>query len=271
MRESAIIGRMGKNIWIRAFGAVMTVSMLTLSGYGAYALATAPQKAQAAAEAIEEMLRKNQEEAERMKEEQQRKIDDMMEARTNNELLFRNAREMRIVGIGDSVMLAALPQLYETFPNGYFDAVFGRTIYEGMRALNQLEAEDKLGEVLLFSLGTNCYIHDEDVEELIRHSGGRPTFWLSTYGVANDSNEVTKRVIANYDNAFYIDWETLALANRSRYISSDALHPNEEGSYAYANLIADTITKDIRRYELSKTKHPKPPKPEEETGQDTGA
>ena len=264
---------MKKNKWIRIANALLTVCMFVLSGYGAYALVVEPPKAQQAAREIEEQLRENQERAEQMRREQEAAA---APRRDSEGLPFRDAREMNVVGIGDSVMLAALPQMYEVFPYGYFDAVFGRTIYEGMRTLNSLEEEDKLGDVLVFSLGTNCYIKEEDCEELIRHSGGRPTFWLSTYGVSNDSNEVMQRVIARHDNAFYIDWETLALANRSSYISSDALHPTAEGSYAYANLIADTITKDLRRYELRKNKHkkPEPAEPdgnEEKTETDQGS
>ena len=259
---------------LRILFAAVSAGMLGLSGYGAYALVTIPPQVAQGQKDIEELLRENQEKAEQMKEQQQNNLQDPEAEpveeleRESNGMRFRDAREMRVVGIGDSVMLAALPQMYEVFPNGYFDAVFGRTIYEGMNTLYELEAEDKLGEVVVFSLGTNCYIHEEDVEELIAHSGGRPTFFLSTYGVSNDSNEVTQRVIARHEDAFYIDWETMALENRSAYISSDALHPTEEGSYAYANLIADTITKDIRRYELKKTKHPKPAKPDEAEGEE---
>ena len=54
-------------------------------------------------------------------------------------LRYNDAREMYVVGIGDSVMLSGLNALYEEFPNGYFDAVFGRTIYEGMNVLYILE------------------------------------------------------------------------------------------------------------------------------------
>lgn len=241
-------------VWVHL---IFSACMLVLCAYGGYSLAVMPARAKAARAEVEEMLRENQrkaEEKQRQIEEQKKKEEAERKAELDKDrnIAFLPASELHVVGIGDSVMLAALPQLYEEFPNGYFDAVFGRTIYEGINALKKLEAEDKLGDVLVFSLGANCYIKDEDVEELIAHSGGRPTFWLSTYGVTNDSNEVTKRVIAKHDNAYYIDWESLALPNKAKWILPDALHPNAEGSKAYAELIDDTITKELIRNELRK-------------------
>lgn len=230
---------------------ILTVTVLGFSVYGAYALVTKPAEAKAAQQEVETMLKENQEKADEMKKEQEQKLTEDTEEEVQGDSLFKDPKRLKIVGIGDSVMLASLDALYETFPSGYFDAVFGRTIYEGQEALEKLEAEDKLGEVLLFSLGTNCQIYEEDVEKLIEHSGGRPTFWLSTYGVSNDSNEIVQRVIARHDDAYYIDWETPAMEHISEWISSDALHPNAVGAQAYAEIIKKTITKGMFWYEFT--------------------
>ena len=231
---------------------LLTVTILGFSLYGIFALITIPPKAQAAAQEVESMLKENQEKADDKKKEQEEKLTETTEEdKQNAHSLFPDTARMKIVGIGDSVMLASLDQLYETFPSGYFDAVFGRTIYEGIERLKELEAEDKLGDVLVFALGTNCQIYEEDCEELINHSGGRPTFWLSTYGVSNDSNEVMKRVIERHDNAFYVDWETPAMEHQSEWITTDALHPNAAGAQSYADTIQKTITKGIFWYELT--------------------
>lgn len=235
---------------------VMSIGMIGLMTFGVYALFTAPQKAKIAQEELEARILENQRIAEELK---QKQLEKAQQARENATYVtnepeetspegYRLAKNMRLTIIGDSTMVAALPSLYEEMPNAYIDARFGRTILEGIEILKDLEANNQIGEALVFSLITNSFISEENVEELIAHSQGRPTFWLSTYGVANDSNEVCNRVIRKYDNAFFIDWESLAMANRAAYISSDALHPNEEGSKAYAKLIADTITRDLGRY-----------------------
>ena len=167
---------------------------------------------------------------------------------------YEDANEMQVTVIGDSVTLAALDALYDVFPNGYMDAVFGRTIYEGINALVELEEEGKLGNVTVFSLGTNCQTFDEDYEALIEHSDGRPVFFISTYGVTNDSNQIMRRVAGRHANAFYIDWETPALQHQYEWILDDHLHPNDEGSYAYAELIRSYINRYVILLEREKRK-----------------
>ena len=231
---------------------VFTVFMACVFALGVFSFATVPQKARAEAEEIEEMLRKKQEEEEerirRAQEEllrQQKEEYEAHKAIYDLQDAYTDASEMHVTGIGDSVMLAALTELYEVFPNGYFDAVFGRTIYEGMNTLYYLEENNALGDVIVFSLGANSYINEEDVEELIQHSGGRPTFWLTTVGVTNDSNEKTRNVVARHDDAYMVEWEDLALKHVSEYILADGLHPNTAGSKAYAELIRETINREI--------------------------
>lgn len=229
--------------------------MVVLMVFGVFSLFTAPAEAKRAQEELEEKIRENQ----RIAEERKKAQSELMKLPTpvpekvkTKEDYYRPASEIKITFIGDSVTLAALPSLYEELPNAYIDAVFGRTILGGLDALIYLEETDQLGEVLIFSLGTNSYISEENCLDLIAHSNDLPTFWISTFGVSNDSNEVMKRVISRYDNAFYIDWETIAKENINTYISTDGLHPTEEGSKVYAKLIADTVAEDLSIYLMNK-------------------
>ncbi len=226
--------------------AVMCITFCT----GVYSFFTVPAQAKEEAEEIERMLRQRQEEAEerrriameearKRREEEQRLAEEA--ARYPLKQRYSDASEMYIVGIGDSVMLSALPQLYNTFPNGYFDAVFGRTIYEGKVVTQQLAAQDALGDAVIFSLGANSYIEESDVEELIGMCGDRPTFWMSTYGVSNDSTQKMQNVVARHENAFMIDWGSYAYPHASQWILADGLHPNAVGSEAYAGLIREVI------------------------------
>ena len=60
-----------------------------------------------------------------------------------------------ITGIGDSVMLGAITNLYEKFPNGYFDAATSRTAWVANGIINDLKGKNILGDVVLFNLGAN--------------------------------------------------------------------------------------------------------------------
>ena len=250
--------------------ALMSIIMCFVFVFGVYGFFTAPAKAKQHQKEVEELILQRQKEAEEREkkaQEWQESIDNLGDngEEFNPDLLYykySDSREMRIVGIGDSVMLTAAPQLEEVFPNGYFNVVYGRSIYDGMDALETLESQGRLGDVLVYSLGTNTYTYEDQYEWLIAHSGNRPVFFITTYGVSNDSNAVMRRVVARHDRVYMVEWESLALDHRSSYILSDALHPTVEGSYAYANLIADTINKyvlgdPITRYGIKGAAHGK--------------
>ncbi len=228
---------------------LFTVFMAGVFVMGVISFITVPPIAAVEAKEIEEMLRKQQEEAERQRIKQEEELARRRaleeEIEKNPLLVHDDASELQVTGIGDSVMLSATNALYKTFPNGYFDAKFGRTIYEGKIILQGLEEKDSLGDVIVFSLGTNCIIEEEDLEDLISHCGGKPTFWITTYGVANDSNEKMTALCEKYDNAYMVDWETLALANYKEYVLADRLHPTEKGSAAYAELIRQRINECV--------------------------
>ena len=241
---------------MRMANLIFTIFMMVLFGLGIRSFFVVPPQAKKEAAEIEEMLRKQQaaeeERKRQLQEELARKAAEEEARRKEEEELAKNplrgmyndASEMVVVGIGDSVMLGALDALYAEFPNGYFDAVFGRTIYDGKRVCASMSESNTLGDVVVFSLGANSYIQEEDVEELIGYCGDRPTFWITTVGVTNDSNEKTRNVVARHEKAYMVDWETLAKENVRSYILADGLHPTAEGAVAYAQLIHDEINAD---------------------------
>ena len=136
---------------------------------------------------------------------------------------------------------------------GHFDAVFGRTLYEALPIIYDMEENGTFGDVIVYSLVTNCDIEEEDIEEIIEHSGGKPTFWITTFGVTNNGNEVLRNVIPRYDNAYLVEWGEIA-DQHWEWILADGLHLNHEGSVAYADLIRWTITSDLLKPEFAALK-----------------
>lgn len=224
---------------------------------GTYSFITVPAKARAEAAAIEEMLRKQQEEAEARKqaelaEAEKRKAEEAGQPKALEEL-YDDAADMHVTGIGDSVMLSALGELYDQFPEGYFDAVFGRTLYEALPVIYEMEENGTFGDVIVYSLVTNCDIEESDIEKIIEHSSGKPTFWITTFGVTNNGNEVLRNVIPRYDNAYLVEWGEIA-DKHWEWILADGLHLNHEGAVAYADLIRWTITSDLLTPEFATLK-----------------
>ena len=247
--------------YLRTGTLVFTLLMTVFFGYGIYSLFFIAPRAKVEAAEIEEQLRIQQEEEEqrrlqreaelaalaeerRKQEEYERLVNEELE---KNPLLARysDASEMLVTGIGDSVMLGAINELYETFPNGYFDAVFGRTLYSGKGVISAMKDNGTLGEVVVFNLGTNSYIEESDIEELVSLCDDRPTFWITTYGVSNDSTEKMRAVAQQNDHVHIVEWGALASEHSNSYILADGLHPTHEGSLAYAELIKETINQEV--------------------------
>lgn len=240
---------------------VMTVVMFITFGSGVYSFFTAPAKARETQEEVERELREKQKKQnERLKEQADNsrnkdKINEavakMQEQLQNNETInlhdqYKDASQLHITGIGDSVMLAASDALYQMFPNSVFDTRFGRSIDEGEQILEQKEAAGELGDCVFLSLITNMSLNvtEDKVENLIAHCDGRPVFFTTTYGIDPTSNGIMKSVVARHKNVYIIDWGSLAIQH-PEWIMSDGLHPNETGAKAYAQLVHDEIQKDI--------------------------
>lgn len=240
---------------------VMSVAMTVVFVTGVYGFFTAPRKAKEAQEEVERTLRKKQaEQDKRMNEKADQPVENeqtrqavaqMQEQIKNNQTInlheqYTDASELHITGIGDSVMLAASDALYEMFPDSVFDAEFGRSIDKGTEILEQKEADNQLGDCVFLSLITNTSLNvtERKVENLIDHCDGRPVFFTTTYGIDPTSNGIMENVVARHQNAYIIDWGSLA-AQHPEWILSDGLHPNEEGAKAYARLVHDEIQKDI--------------------------
>jgi len=72
----------------------------------------------------------------------------------------------QITAIGDSVMLAAAPELKEAFPGISIDAVVSRQMSKAPGILRKLRAADKLRPVVVVALGTNGSISTATLDEI---------------------------------------------------------------------------------------------------------
>lgn len=240
---------------------LMTAAMAVVFVFGICSFVTAPAQAKAAQEEVERILREKQAKQKKRTAERAGKMADNSETKQAVALMqeqlkadqpinlheqYTDASQLHITGIGDSVMLAASDALYQMFPNSVFDAEFGRPIDEGEKILEQKEAAGELGDCVFLSLITNTSLNvtEEKVENLIAHCDGRPVFFTTTYGIDPTSNTVMENVVSRHRNVYIIDWGSLA-SQHPEWILSDGLHPNAEGSQAYAQLVHDEIQKDI--------------------------
>ena len=152
-----------------------------------------------------------------------------------------DAENLPVSGIGDSVMLGAIRVLYETFPNGDFDAQQNRSHYPVMRIVSERAADGTLGNPVIIGIGTNNVLPIEDLRTIIRSCGDREIFWLTT---TNDwqfkNNDTIHSLGDEFENVTIVDWEA-ASRDHGEYFFSDGIHLTTEGRAAYATLIKQSI------------------------------
>lgn len=190
----------------------------------------------------QDIIKKNQEDYESKIEEEKAAWDSILSDIENGEKELENiVTNLSIVGIGDSVMLGAVKNLYDKFPNSYIDAAISRTAWVAGGLLQDLENRNKLGNTILFNLGANGDCSDECKRKVIEKCGNRKIFWVN---VTNDKevhvNDELELLANEYDNLYIIDWNSISKGH-SEYFLADRIHLTEIGRKKYVEVIYDAI------------------------------
>ena len=151
----------------------------------------------------------------------------------------------RVTAIGDSVMLGAVDALQQDIPRlTTIDARGSRQIPEATRVLKQLDASGQLGKVVIFHIGDNGAVTDEEFDEAMDVlSDTRMVLVVNTtvpdgYQYA-PNNQVLADGVARYpDQAVLVDWHARSAGHPEYFY--DGLHLTPSGARAYAGLIAAT-------------------------------
>ncbi len=157
--------------------------------------------------------------------------------------LEETMRNLQIVGVGDSVMLGAVANLYSLFPNGHFDAKVSRSGQAMRDILQDLKNNNQLGNPVVIHAGTNgdCSIACKD--SIMQICEGRPVFWLT---ITNDEtmhvNDGLKEYAGRYPNLHIIDWCAIS-AGHPEYFYKDGIHLTPAGRSAYAEAVYWAIYK----------------------------
>ena len=165
-----------------------------------------------------------------------------------------------IIGIGDSVMLGAVNELYQKFPNSYIDAKVSRTDYEANGILTYLKNNNMLGNPIIVNLGTNGQCGNTCREAMLNTIEDRHIYWIN---VSNDYevhvNDDLAQFAANHDNVSLIDWNSIS-KDHKEYFVADGIHLSPIGRNAYVEAIYNAIYNDyINEFNIKKeeaiTKH----------------
>jgi hypothetical protein len=149
----------------------------------------------------------------------------------------------RVTAVGDSVMLGAVDQLQGDIPKlTTIDARGSRQVLEATHVLKRLRVSGKLGRVVIFHIGDNGTMTDEEFDEVMKVIGERRKVLVVNTTVPDTyqwapNNKVLADGVARYpDRAVLVDWHARS-AGHPEYFW-DGLHLTPSGARAYAGLIS---------------------------------
>jgi len=189
-----------------------------------------------------EIFSKKQKEYElKYKEEQENWLLTLNDLENGEKQLDSVVQNLKVVGVGDSIMLGAVKELYEKFPNGYFDAQISRTAWIANGILQNLKNRNILGDPIVLNLGANGDCPESVKINIMSTIEKRKIFWIN---VTNDEsvhvNDNLYLLAQKYDNLHIIDWNFKS-KNHPEYFVADGIHLSEIGKKAYVQTIYDSI------------------------------
>lgn len=164
---------------------------------------------------------------------------------TDKQLL--KAQQMNLTMVGDSVMLGAVEEVKEIFPNVVVDADIGRQLYNGEQIIQTLLDKKLLANTVVIGLGTNGVYTEENFHKMMTVIGKkRKVYLLNAYVPTQrwqgDINRFLSKMADEYKNITLIDWYDLGKEHED-WFEKDHVHLKQEGQIGYTALIAQTILK----------------------------
>ncbi|WP_426184855.1 acyltransferase family protein [Microbacterium sp. TWP3-1-2b2] len=158
-----------------------------------------------------------------------------------------------ITAVGDSVMLASAPSLYEQFPGIAVDAEVSRSVWAGPDILTDLAARGELRDNVVVALGTNGPV-DRDVLEQMSQVTGKdrnlilvnahaPRDWIPGVNAELDAFADSHRAV------WVADWSG-AIAPHTELLAGDDIHPGEAGG----DVFADSVETALERVEKDRVR-----------------
>lgn len=150
-----------------------------------------------------------------------------------------------VTAIGDSVMVGAAAALQERLgPLGFVEAKLRRQFSEGLRVVQELRQQNRLGEVTIVHLGNNGPIKPAQMDALMGELSGAQNVLLVNVRVgrpwADSVNRTLKDAVVRHPRARIVDWHGFS-AGHPEWFHSDGNHLKPTGARAFADAIAGVL------------------------------
>lgn len=144
-----------------------------------------------------------------------------------------------ISAIGDSVMLASVPELEAAFAGIRIDATVSRGLAAGVGVADEQRSSGDLRRVLVVGLGTNGPVQQEDLGSLRKLAGDRPVVLVNAHGERDWIPGVNKTLAdfaEEHRGVVLADWDG-RVESVPGALAGDGIHPNPSGGAIYAESV----------------------------------
>jgi len=149
-----------------------------------------------------------------------------------------------IYAIGDSVMLAAAPELEEAFPGIAIDAVVSRQMFEAEDIVSSVVASGAMRPILVLGLGTNGWIDEETLEDVHAMLPRGTQMIVVNVQVPRewgpDVNSILGEFARDKRDVELSNWYS-AIQPQLDVLADDQVHPGPTGGRIYSGALADAL------------------------------
>ncbi|TRW43558.1 acyltransferase family protein [Georgenia yuyongxinii] len=147
-----------------------------------------------------------------------------------------------ITGFGDSIVVTSADGLEVRFPGLMLDAVSNRQWPDAETAVRDRLADGTVRRAVFLDFGTNAGVKDEALVRRVLDALGsdRLIVVVNLYGGSYwvpEANATLAGIVAGYPNAIVADWHG-AISAHPELLQSDGIHPDLDGAYLYADVVA---------------------------------
>lgn len=159
----------------------------------------------------------------------------------------------QVTVVGDSIVVAVSPDLYDKMPEAQIDAAEGRTITKALPIIKTMGASGQIRQTLVLSVTANSTILDGQLDEVLAAMPADSKLVLVTgYGPRNlswieySNTKIHEFASQHSDRVIIADWNSAirqALQTQSGLLTSDGVHPEAAGQELYARVVEQAIAK----------------------------
>ena len=255
-----------QNATVKALPIALTLLVIAAAGATGVAVRTAPAMttAQQAAEdgkrAAAERLKARQEARASASASASAAAKDGKDAKVNASASASASQEAtgpinssQVTVVGDSIVVAVSPDLYDKMPEAQIDAAEGRTIAKALPIIKTMGANGQIRQTLVLSVTANSTILDGQLDEVLAAMPADSKLVLVTgYGPRNlswieySNTKIHEFASQHSDRVIIADWNSAirqALQTQSGLLTSDGVHPEAAGQELYARVVEQAIAK----------------------------